>query len=349
MPTLSALLRLALVVLLVVLFSLRIEAQTSRRTKTNYQSYSFGKLFGDPKFNALRLQIQWHLIKAEEFDRYSCNFHRRYSFEYYWRLGCEALSLESNNALTLAKRYVAGAKARYGAKHGEYAVAIGTLASVYGATQQLTEAEQLYKQALATYEKVSNPSPLDVGRALNGLASLYRRQRRFSLAEPVMKRALATYEKGLRPDNLLVLTELDGLAELALEQESWTQAADQWRRGTDVVQRRAARGVRGGPWDSVPEDVKRSRWPFAPDEREALLKHIDITVRLTSSGRNDWATLGREAFETAQWAQDSDAAQALAQMAVRASRGVPALAALVRERQDLVAEWQTTDMHAYPL
>jgi CHAT domain-containing protein len=48
-------------------------------------------------------------------------------------------------------------------------------------------------------------------------------------------------------------------------------------------------------------------------------------------------------FETAQWAQGSEAATSFAQMAARSAKGSPQLAGLVRERQDLVSEWQVKD------
>ena len=48
-------------------------------------------------------------------------------------------------------------------------------------------------------------------------------------------------------------------------------------------------------------------------------------------------------FEAAQWAQASEAAASLAQMAARSAKGSPQLAGLVRERQDLLGEWQTKD------
>jgi len=55
------------------------------------------------------------------------------------------------------------------------------------------------------------------------------------------------------------------------------------------------------------------------------------------------ATKVGETFEAAQWTQSSEAAESLAQMAARGAKGDPKLAALVRERQDLVAEWQKRD------
>jgi hypothetical protein len=48
-------------------------------------------------------------------------------------------------------------------------------------------------------------------------------------------------------------------------------------------------------------------------------------------------------FETAQWAQASDAASSLTQMAARSAMGNTSLAKLVRERQDLVGEWHAKD------
>jgi hypothetical protein len=48
-------------------------------------------------------------------------------------------------------------------------------------------------------------------------------------------------------------------------------------------------------------------------------------------------------FRAAQWAQGSEAASSLAKMAARSAKGDGSLARLVRERQDLVADWQAKD------
>jgi CHAT domain-containing protein len=69
---------------------------------------------------------------------------------------------------------------------------------------------------------------------------------------------------------------------------------------------------------------------------------IKAATRLPSEHRND-AGLSREMFQNAQWAQNSEAAMSLAQMAARGAKGDPKLAVFVRERQDLVAEWQGRD------
>src|SRR5262249_26544272 len=53
--------------------------------------------------------------------------------------------------------------------------------------------------------------------------------------------------------------------------------------------------------------------------------------------------LADEAFEAAQRAKESSAAAALAQMAARLGAGDSELSALVREKQDLVQQWQALD------
>lgn len=53
-----------------------------------------------------------------------------------------------------------------------------------------------------------------------------------------------------------------------------------------------------------------------------------------------------ESFTSAQWAQSTEAGASLIQMSARQAKGDSALALLVRERQDLVREWQVHDRAA---
>jgi CHAT domain-containing protein len=71
---------------------------------------------------------------------------------------------------------------------------------------------------------------------------------------------------------------------------------------------------------------------------------VRVAYRLAPAGDAPDAALSREMFRAAQWALGSEAAQSLAQMAARGTKGDPKLAALVRERQDLVAEWQKREV-----
>jgi CHAT domain-containing protein len=75
---------------------------------------------------------------------------------------------------------------------------------------------------------------------------------------------------------------------------------------------------------------------------------VKVGYRLTSAERKaeaaGWSVdLPAKMFVMAQWVQGSAASSSLAQMAARGAVGNADLAVIVRERQDLVAEWQRLD------
>ena len=174
--------------------------------------------------------------------------------------------------------------------------------------------------------------------ALNNLAELYRTQGRYAEAEPLYKRASPSPRRRWAPTTPMSAPALNNLAALYFAQRDWARAADYWRRSTGVIVRRAAarhgrrRPSRDGKEKGEAEQRSYHFW--------GLVKAVH---RLASDGRGCDASLASEMFQTAQWAQGSEAAASLAQMAARGAKGDPALAALVRERQDLVEEWQRRD------
>ena len=151
-----------------------------------------------------------------------------------------------------------------------------------------------------------------------------------------MKRALAIDQKALGPDHPDVGRDLNNLAALYFSQGDWAHAADYWRASTGAIIRRAQRGTLVGETltGKRKSETAQLGWHF-----RAL---IMATHSLASQQRDDMG-LHREMFQTAQWALSSEAAESLAQMAARGAKGDPKLAALARERQDLVAEWQQRD------
>jgi tetratricopeptide (TPR) repeat protein len=221
-----------------------------------------------------------------------------------------------------------------GPEHPSVATALNNLADLYRAQGRYAEAEPAYRRSLAIWEKVLGPEHPYVSTALNNLAALYRAQGRYAEAEPAYKRSLAIAEKALGPDHPDVGQSLNNLAWLALDRSDWAGAAGYWRRSTDVIERRTLRGLGGGAEGSSKGEAQRLSWYFA-----GLVK---TTHRLAADGRAPGAPAA-EMFETAQWAQASEAAASLAQMAARSAAGSPELAALVRERQDLVGEYQAKD------
>jgi len=178
----------------------------------------------------------------------------------------------------------------------------------------------------------------DTLASVHNLAALYQAQGRYSEAEPLYKRALEAYERVLGKGHPDTLASVNNLAALYYAQHDWVRAAQFWRRSTAVIAGRTQRGATGtgqavtGKKKSEAEQLSWQFWGL-----------VKVVYRLAPEGRAPDAKPAREMFQTAQWAQNSEAAASLAQMAARGATGDLKLAALARERQDLVAEWQKRD------
>jgi hypothetical protein len=80
------------------------------------------------------------------------------------------------------------------------------------------------------------------------------------------------------------------------------------------------------------------------EQRAAFFRrHVLVLAAARRQGIATGAALTREGFEIAQWAGQSSAAAAVAQMAARQAKGTGPLAQAVRERQDLERQWRVAD------
>jgi CHAT domain-containing protein/Tfp pilus assembly protein PilF len=233
----------------------------------------------------------------------------------------------------LYKKALSGYEKALGTGHPETLKSVISLGVLYSAEGRNSEAEPLNKRALAGYEKAVGPEhPLTL-TSVNNLAEVYRKQGRLGDAEPLYHRALAGREKALGREHPDTLASVHNLAAFYFEQGDWSRAAQLWRRSTGVIAQRVQRGVIGGKLTGTTKsEAEQSEWQF----REL----VKAEYRVAPQGRTPDAASAAEMFKTAQWAQNSEAAQSLTQMAARGAKGDPALAGLVRERQDLVDEWQ---------
>jgi CHAT domain-containing protein/Tfp pilus assembly protein PilF len=226
----------------------------------------------------------------------------------------------------------------FGPDHPLVGNSLNNLAMFYQAQGRYAQAEPLHKRALANLEKALSPDHPEVGQSLSNLGWMYLDQSRFSDAEPLFKSSLAIIEKALGPDHPTVGALLSNLAQLYFAQRDWTTAAMYWRRSTGLLIRRSKRGteiVGTALTGKGKSDAERARYEFW-----GLIK---VTHRLAEADVERAPELAGEAFKTAQWAQSSEAAASVAQMAARQAKGDSALSRLVRERQDLVSEWQASD------
>lgn len=236
----------------------------------------------------------------------------------------------------LYKRALAIDEKTFGPDHPDVARDLNNVADLYRDQARYTEAEPLYKRSLAISEKTLGPNHGMVATTLSNLAELYRVQARYAEAEPLLKRALAIDEKTLGLDHPDVGARLNGLAWLYFSQGDWKGAADYWQGSTNVTTRRAQRATLVG------EALTGKRKSEAVQRRSAFWGLVKAVYRLASQQHDD-KRLPHDMFEIAQWTQSSEAAKSLAQMAARGAKGNMKLAALVRERQDLLAEWQRRD------
>ena len=249
-----------------------------------------------------------------------------------------ALQGRTSEAEQLYKRVIAIKEKALSPDHTDVGSVLYGLAELYSQERRYAEAEPLYRRALAIKEKALGPDHTEVGTALFGLAALYAAQGHAMEAEPLYQRTLAIKQKALGPDHPEVSTALADLALLHWQQGNLTQAVEEWRQSAAVIIQRTKRGTQAtapaltGKGQS---EAQREGYRFA-----GLIK---AARRLGESEPAQLPELTGEMFTMAQWAQSSEAAKSLSQMAVRQAKGDGALAGLVRERQDLLAEWQAKD------
>ena len=213
------------------------------------------------------------------------------------------------------------------------------LAALYQATRRYDEAEQLYKRTLEAKERAlgaEHPQTLSI---VDKLATLYGEQGRFGDAEPFQRRALEARERILGPDHPQTLKSVDNLAALRFKQQDWLSAAALWRRSTAAIAARTLRGAAGQSGRPRRQGERRGgsgelAIPGPPEDSLSL----DAPRRHAGS-----RSLARNVPDRAMGAKLRGSAVADAEWRRGRAAENPVLAALARERQVLVAEWQKRD------
>jgi tetratricopeptide (TPR) repeat protein len=199
-----------------------------------------------------------------------------------------------------------------------------------------TEAATIAERILKLTEVARGPNDLQTVAALNNLGAVYWQESKYPLAEQAYSRTLAIEEKALGPDHLDVAQTLNNLGVLSAALQDWLKAEHYYQRATDIIEQRTALGGLGQSVASKQQsETTRNSGYF-----QGLVKTAWRAALVGSTP--DPATI-RAMYLKAQWGLSSEAAQALAQMSARGATGDPELAKLVRERQDLTAEWQSRD------
>ncbi|WP_306753117.1 tetratricopeptide repeat protein [Paracoccus actinidiae] len=203
-----------------------------------------------------------------------------------------------------------------------------------------SESEALLKRALMLVQRDFGPDSLRVSVIMNSLGGLALEQSRLSEARLLFERALVIRRGALAPDHPDVIQSLTNLGGLNYVYRDWGKAVGFLRQASHAATMRYRIGgnpVGGALVEREQDDLSLRGRLFGLFAQSAS--------RLADMHRTNASSLEQEAFEAAQWAQQSAAATSLAQASARFSQGVSELARVLRERQDLVREWQSKDTY----
>ncbi|MGO9545556.1 MAG: tetratricopeptide repeat protein [Rhodomicrobium sp.] len=251
----------------------------------------------------------------------------------------------------------------FGPDHSNVAAALNNLAMLLKATNRASESESLYRRALAIYEKRLGPDHPDVAKAINNLAALLQATNRLSEAEPLMRRALTIVEKSFGANHPDVARSLNNLARLLQDMERHPEAEPLMLRALTIYEKsfganhpNVARAMENlatvyqdqGRWDKSVLLFRKAKPNMTGvhigggQDRSRVLKAVlaqntsvlrAYTRALYRVGASD-AVNRAEGFETAQWALQNEAGDALSAMSARFAEGDRELGKLVREEQD---------------
>jgi CHAT domain-containing protein/Tfp pilus assembly protein PilF len=211
---------------------------------------------------------------------------------------------------------------------------LDNLGLVYEKQGHLPEAEPLLRQSLSIREAALGPDHPEVAIGLSNLAGLYINQSRYAEAEPLISRALAIDETTLGPDHPDVAIRLQALSTLYRREGPghYLDALRTASRAVAIITKHLSLGAaqRFGTADA---ERREDRGLFANYIAIAgdASKYAEPAAQVLLAG---------ETFRVAQLAQASSVGRAVAGMAARFAAGSDALAAAIRQRQDLVGQWQ---------
>jgi CHAT domain-containing protein/tetratricopeptide (TPR) repeat protein len=233
----------------------------------------------------------------------------------------------------LMRRSLAIREKSLGSAHAEVGQGYSNLGLILRMQRRFAEAAQAYNEALRIREAALGKNHPDVAQTLHNIAAMKRELGELEGVDQLYDRALEIYESVLTGDHDDITGTLMHKARALVDRRNWSEAIEDMRR--------AARNHR-----SVARREAYAR--RAPSAANLAQRSADLGFFARSLHRAVGSTISREnalseTFALAQQGQSSKAALALWQMALRQSQGKGGLAELLRERQDLGAEWQEKD------
>jgi CHAT domain-containing protein/Tfp pilus assembly protein PilF len=237
---------------------------------------------------------------------------------------------------TFSKRALAIVSKSLGPNNPDTAKVIRKLGVAYDGLGHPAEAEAQFKRALDIYTKAFGPNHRYLATVLINQGHLFERQRRYAEAEQVYKRALAINRATRGENHPDVARVLNDLAILSIARGDPANAVAFSREATAAIIAHATLGDTGGRQPRESGGLIEQRGGF-------FISHVASLAGAVRAGTDTSAALGKEAFEIAQWANQSSTAAAVQQLSPRFGAADDMLAGLVRQKQDLTAFWRERD------
>ena len=240
------------------------------------------------------------------------------------------------DAEPILQRALAIFEAAFGPDHPDVAQSLNNLGLLYRDQARYAEAENLLQRSLTSFENTLGPDHPSIALPLNNLALVYQNQGRYAEAEALHKRALGLLEKTLATNHPTLAATLDDLAGLYGRVGNAEGALAYSRKATASVIAHAAVETTGAQQMDGTSGLVVQRADY-------FVRHVGNVAVAARKRLESEGDLGREALTIAQWAKQSTTAAAVHLTSLRFAGGNDALAALVRERQELSAFWRDRD------
>lgn len=260
----------------------------------------------------------------------------------------EAVALQQR-ALSICQKF-------YGADSADAAKLMVNLANAYAGLGRKQDARALYESAKAIFTKVYGADSVQPVQLLGSLADLDRTEGRFAEAQANLLQAYNVIQRTDRKDGASLVPVLRGLAAIDVQNKDYAAAAARLDQALGIAQQafgphdRTTLGVLvglanvasdTGDWRRALDLLRKASADRRPDasggNRDASIDAGRIEALWNIAQPQPSAADTEEGFVVAQQVNETRTAAALGQMALRLAAGNDAVAALIRQQQDLAA------------
>jgi tetratricopeptide (TPR) repeat protein len=242
-------------------------------------------------------------------------------------------------ALPLYERALAIRERVLGEGHPDLTPMLNNLGLIAEEQLRPRDAERFFKRALAIREQELGQLHAKTAEVLLNLGGLMKTEMRFIEAEQFYQRALTIARSSqFESDHPFLGLTLSNWGGLHIAMKNWREAGKALRESVDIVIQRSKRSG-----DNIGRTLTSDKATDADRESSRFKTLVRVGHRLFENESSRAPELLRDMFMIAQWGLGSSAATAVAQMTARIAHGQGDLGLLVRERQDLIGEWQDVD------